>query len=93
MEGTALPKNYSAVIPGRVSIDERPNIVEAKSHVGGWEGDTVESAGKNAYIAAFVDRKMKLLLDKTMPDEAAAALNKTAVRAFKSIPFSAARFF
>jgi IS30 family transposase len=25
--------------------------------VGDWEGDTIESAGKNAYIATFVDRK------------------------------------
>jgi IS30 family transposase len=70
----------------RVSIDERPNIVEEKSRVGDWEGDTVESAGKNAYIATFVDRKTKLLLAKLMPDKSAATLNKAAVRAFKPIP-------
>jgi IS30 family transposase len=46
----------------RVSIDERPNIVEQKSRAGDWEGDTVESAEKNAYIAKFVDRKTKVLL-------------------------------
>jgi hypothetical protein len=53
---------------------------------GDWEGDTIESAGKNAYIATFVDRKTKLLLAKIMPDKTAAALNKAAVRAFKPIP-------
>jgi IS30 family transposase len=49
-------------------------------------GDRVESAGKNAYIATFVDRKTKLLLAKIMPDKRAATLNRTAVRAFKPIP-------
>jgi IS30 family transposase len=73
-------------IVDRVSIDERPKIVEEKSRVGDWEGDTIESAGKNAYIATFVDRKSKFLLAKLMPDKAAAILNKTAVRAFKPIP-------
>jgi IS30 family transposase len=54
--------------------------------VGDWEGDTIESAGKNAYIAMFVDRKTKALLAKVMPDKMAAALNKVAIRAFKPIP-------
>jgi IS30 family transposase len=66
----------------RVSIDERPNIVEGKPRV----GDTVESAGKNAYITAFVDRKTKVILAKIMPDKRAATLNKATVRAFKPIP-------
>jgi IS30 family transposase len=79
-------KDRRGQIIDRVSIDERPNIVEEKSRVGDWEGDTVESAGKNAYIATFVDRKTKLLLAKIMPDKSAATLNHAAVRAFKSIP-------
>jgi IS30 family transposase len=48
--------------------------------------DTIESAGKNAYIAVFVDRKTKLLPATIMPDKTAAALNRAAVRAFKPIP-------
>jgi IS30 family transposase len=79
-------KDRRGQIPDRVSIDERPKIVEEKSRVGDWEGDTIESAGKNAYIATFVDRKTKLLLAKIMPDKSAATLNKAAVRAFKPIP-------
>jgi IS30 family transposase len=73
-------------IPGRVSIDERPNIAEEKSRAGDWEGDTVESAGKNACIATFVDRKTKFLLAKLMPDKSAASLNGAAVRAFGPVP-------
>jgi IS30 family transposase len=79
-------KDRRGRIPDRVSIDERPKIVEQKSRVGDWEGDTVESAGKNAYIATFVDRKTKFLLAKLMPDKSAATLNRAALRAFKPIP-------
>jgi IS30 family transposase len=53
--------------------------------VGDWEGDTIESAGKNAYIATFVDRKTKVLLANIMAD----TLNKAAVRAFRGIPAEA----
>jgi IS30 family transposase len=73
------PKQY-------IPRNERPNIVEGKPRAGDWEGDAIESAGKNAYIAAFVDRKTKALLAKIMPDKPAAALNKAAVRAFKPMP-------
>jgi IS30 family transposase len=72
-------------ILGRISIDERPKIVDEKSRIGDWEGDTVESAGKNAYIATFVDRNAKLLLAKIMPNKMAPTLNQAAIRAFRSI--------
>jgi IS30 family transposase len=64
-------KDRHGQITGRVSIDERPNIVEKKSRVGDWEGDTVERAGKNAYIATFVDRKTKSFPAKIMADKTA----------------------
>jgi IS30 family transposase len=79
-------KDRRGQIPDRVSIDKRPKIVEEKSRSGDWEGDTVESAGKNAYIATFVDRKTKFLLAKLMPDKSAAALNQAALHVFKPIP-------
>ena len=79
-------KDRRGQITGRVSIDERPKIVEEKSRMGDWEGDTIESAGKKAYIATFVDRKTKFLLARIMPDKTAASLNKAAACAFKPIP-------
>jgi IS30 family transposase len=86
---TAPPKGSQRPprqIPGRVSIDERPNIVEEKSRAGDREGGTIESAGKNACIATFVDRKTKFLLAKLMPDKSAASLNGAAVRVFEPVP-------
>jgi IS30 family transposase len=71
-------KDRRGQIPDRVSIDERPKIVEEKARAGDWEGDTIESAGKNAYTATFADRKTKLLLARLMPDKTAVSLNKAA---------------
>lgn len=35
----------------RISIDERPELVESKSRIGDWEGDTVISKScKNAFV-------------------------------------------
>ena len=79
-------KDRRGQIIDRVSIDERPKIVEEKSRTGDWEGDTIESAGKTAYIATFVDRKSKMLLAKIMPNKMALTLNKAALRAFRPIP-------
>jgi IS30 family transposase len=59
---------------------------QISGRLGDWEGDTIESAGKNAYIATFVNQKTKLLVTKIMPDKTAVTLNKAAVRAFKPIP-------
>lgn len=42
------------VIPGRRMIDERPSIVEQRSRLGDWEGDTVHGHGGN--IVTIVDR-------------------------------------
>jgi IS30 family transposase len=75
-------KDHHGQIIGRISIDERPKVVEQKSRV----GDTIESAGKNASIATFVDRNTAFLLAKGMPNKMAAMLNKAAVRAFRPIP-------
>jgi IS30 family transposase len=60
--------------------------VDEKVRIGDWEGDTVEGAGKTAYIATFVDKTSKLLVAKVMPNKAAATLNRAAIRAFNPVP-------
>jgi IS30 family transposase len=82
-------KDGRGQITGRVSIDGRPKSAEENSRVGDREGDTVESAGKNARIATFVDRKTKFLLAKIMPDKTAATLNQAVIHAFRGIPLEA----
>ena len=44
-------------IPNRISIDERPAIVNNKSRIGDWEGDTIIGKGHQGVVATLVERK------------------------------------
>lgn len=52
----------ASLIPDRVDIKERPNIVEKRSRLGDWEGDTVH--GQSAHLVTLVDRKSRFTLAK-----------------------------
>ncbi|MDR2741525.1 MAG: IS30 family transposase [Treponema sp.] len=58
-------KDHRSQIRDHVSIDERPQIVEEKTRVDDWEGDTIESAGKNAYIESV--HKVGYFADRPQP--------------------------
>lgn len=49
-------------IPNRVDIKERPTVVEEKSRLGDWEGDTIIGANHQGAILSIVDRKSKFTL-------------------------------
>jgi len=51
-------------ITGRVDIEKRPLIVETKSRIGDWEGDTVIGADRKGAIVTLVDRCSKIALFK-----------------------------
>lgn len=46
-------------IPNRVGIEERPEIVEAKSRLGDWELDTIIGKGHKGAIVSMVERASK----------------------------------
>jgi len=46
-------------IPNRASIDERPPVVDRKSRIGDWEGDTIIGKGHQGVVATLVERKTK----------------------------------
>jgi len=55
-------KRYGAydrrgVIRNRVSIDERPAIVDTRRRLGDWEGDTVIGKGRRGALVTSVERK------------------------------------
>ena len=41
----------------RVSIDDRPAIVEARRRIGDWEGDTIIGKGRKSALLTLVERK------------------------------------
>ena len=49
-----------SLIPNRVDITKRPEVVEFRSRLGDWEGDTV--FGQDAHLVTLVDRKSRLTL-------------------------------
>lgn len=66
-------------IPGRVDIDQRPDIVEEKSRIGDWELDTIVGAKHKGSIVSMVDRASKFamfaLRDGRTADEVGDALS------------------
>jgi IS30 family transposase len=66
-------------IPNRVDISERPKIVEEKSRIGDWEGDTIIGAKNQGAIFSTVDRHSKLVVLERLNGKYAAEV----VRAIK----------
>lgn len=50
------------MIPGRISIDERPAVVDRKNRFGDWELDTVIGKNHQQAIVTITERKSKLSL-------------------------------
>jgi len=59
------------LIPGRVDIDQRPAVVEKKSRLGDWEGDTIVGKNHRGAILSHVDRKSKYTKLSLLPDKTA----------------------
>lgn len=53
-------KDKRGQIKNRVSIDERPKVVDKKERIGDWEGDTIIGAHQQKAIVTLVDRASKL---------------------------------
>ena len=50
------------MIPDRIDISERPPVVDGRTRIGDWEGDTVH--GKNAHLVTLVDQTSRFTLAK-----------------------------
>jgi len=73
-------------IPGRVSISERPAIVETRERFGDWEGDTIEGKKSTGYMATHVERKSRYLIAAKLVDKKARSLTLKSIKAFWRIP-------
>jgi IS30 family transposase len=74
------------LIPGRVSIAERPTIVSRRSRVGDWEGDTIEGARSKGGIVSLVERKCRYLLAAPLADKSAMVMTDGANRVLRQVP-------
>ncbi|MBL7211406.1 MAG: IS30 family transposase [Desulfobacteraceae bacterium] len=69
-------------IPGRVSISERPAIVETRERFGDWEGDTIEGKKSTGYMVTHVERKSRYLIAAKLLDKKAESVTLKSIKAF-----------
>ena len=74
------------LIPGRISIDKRPDLVATRQRFGDWEGDTVEGAKGSGHITTHVERKSRYLIAAKLANKTAAVTAQAVAAAFRKIP-------
>ena len=72
-------------INDRVSIHERPCIVEERSHIGDWEADTVIGQHHKQAIVTLVERKTGLLKMKRVGHKTAQQVSEAMIELLKPV--------
>jgi len=67
-------------------IDTRPEIINSRSRLGDWEGDTIVGAEKTIHILTHVDRKSGYLLADKAELATAEEIQRLTLKVFKNIP-------
>ena len=76
-------KSTRGQIKNRVSIDERPQIVDDKSRVGDWEIDTVIGKGHSGALVTIVERVTKFTVSKQVNSKSAEDVTKATISLLK----------
>jgi IS30 family transposase len=79
-------KDKPGQICNRVSIDQRPDIVDKKSRIGDWEIDTVIGQNHKGALVTIVDRHSKLILIKRIETKHADGVTAATITLLK--PYS-----
>jgi IS30 family transposase len=79
-------KSGRGCIPERVDITARPAIVETKSRIGDWEGDTIIGAKHKGAIVSYVDRHSKFTLLKKIDRKLAELVTQATVDKMADLP-------
>ena len=69
--GTSQATISRELMRNRVGIEERPNIVDAKSRTGDWEINTVIGKGHNGALVTIVERATQFTLVANVPNKSA----------------------
>ncbi|CDG19507.1 transposase (fragment) [Xenorhabdus doucetiae] len=67
-------------IKNRVSIDNRPKIVDKKQRIGDWEGDTIVGKDRKSALLTLVERKSLFTIIIKLEDKTAEGVAKAATR-------------
>ena len=72
-------------IPNRVSIDECPAVVNNKSRLGDWEGDTIIGKNHRGIVATLVESKTEFNVLPSPKTKPAKPVRKSIQKAFTSL--------
>ena len=67
-------------------IDVRPKIVEKRSRIGDWEGDTIVGGEKTVHILTHVERKSGILFADKLEKATAELTEEKTIKRFEKIP-------
>lgn len=73
-------------IPNRVSIEDRPKVVDGRSRLGDWEGDTVVGKARSGYVVTCVDRASRYLVARKQPGCSAKETTASLHAAMRRLP-------
>jgi IS30 family transposase len=73
-------------IKNRVSIDERPAIVDTRQRLGDWEVDTIIGKGHRHAIVSLTERTSRLALLRKVERKTAQAVADAVIELMKSLP-------
>jgi IS30 family transposase len=73
-------------LKNRVSIDERPAIVDSRQRLGDWEVDTLIGKGHRHAIVSLTERKSRLALLRKVKRKTAQAVANAVIELLKPLP-------
>ena len=73
----------ASLIPNRVSIEDRPAIVEQNARLGDWECDTVIGSDRKTVLVTLVDRKSLFTLSSKVARKTARNVSNAIIRLLK----------
>jgi IS30 family transposase len=78
--------NRRGKLRNRVSIDERPAIVDDRQRLGDWEMDTIIGKGHRHAIVSLTERKSRLALLRKVERKTAQTVADVVIELLKSLP-------
>jgi len=78
--------NRRGKLKNRVSIDERPAIVDTRQRLGDWEVDTIIGKGHRHAIVSLTERKSRLALLRKVESKTAQVVADAVIELLKSLP-------
>ena len=81
-------KSGNMTIPSRISIHERPHMINEKTRYGDWESDTVEfqRGRKNPYLSVQYERKSQLVRIHKLANKSAEETTNALIKTAESVP-------